>query len=178
MPLPASTACSFSIAFSARRNSSPIRRCSTSNAAILICIDRPMARQSAKCRRQCGLTDGPLVSRAVDQSSHAQQIAMIDWGGKARIAGAGSVLREFNTLTRTVWRRSIKTGRTATSRYDLDAPRKIPAIAVGFAPRRRLDLDLTRVCFWPCWDRSAGAPNRPGLGVKQTCSGHAQIFRV
>jgi len=34
------------------------------------------------------------MSRAVDQSSHAQQNAMIDEGGKAREAAAGSVLRE------------------------------------------------------------------------------------
>ena len=113
MPLPASIACSICIAFSARRNSSPTRRCSTSKAAILLCIDRPMARQSAKCWRQCGLTE-PLVSRAIDQSSHTQQIAMIDWGGKARIARAGSVLRELNTLTRMARLRSIKTRRTAS----------------------------------------------------------------
>ena len=35
------------------------------------------------------------MTRAVDQSSHAQQDAMIDWGGKARRAGAGSVLRDY-----------------------------------------------------------------------------------
>jgi hypothetical protein len=42
---------------------------------------------------------GRLMSRAVDQSPHAQQEAMIDWGGQASEAKAGSVLREFITHT-------------------------------------------------------------------------------
>ena len=36
---------------------------------------------------------GPRVSRGFDQSSTSQQSEMIDVGGKARVAGAGSVLR-------------------------------------------------------------------------------------
>ena len=63
------------------------------------CMRFPMARLSASCLRQCDLR-WSLKSRAVDQSSHAQQDAMIDEGGKARRAGAGSVLREYVNVPR------------------------------------------------------------------------------
>ena len=33
-------------------------------------------------------------------------------------------------------------------------------------------------CFWPVSGVPACVPNRPGLGVKQTCSGHVRNFRV
>ena len=32
--------------------------------------------------------------------------------------------------------------------------------------------------FWPFSDSSAGTSDRPSLGVKQKCSGHARIVRV
>ena len=35
---------------------------------------------------------------------------------------------------------------------------------------------IAEVSLWPFSDSSASPPNRPGLGVKQTCSGHARIL--
>ena len=143
-----------------------------------------------------------LVSQAVDQSSHAQQDAMIDWGGQARRAGAGSVLREssFNSTcpgadlsaVGTDWIRNVlswvvqltrprpgmrrSSSRASAEPCDPSSSARAPSLA---APNHFDLLALLRGCVFlqqvPIVRRAARAPLEAqcGFAYRALCPTHA-----